>query len=375
MIRKVVAVCVGGALGATALAAGPAGAKTDHHPELRKVVERLTEKDGTPGAFAETRDRFGRTVITSGVGDARTGAPMPREGLFRAGSLTKPFVATVVLQLAGEGDIDLDAPVERYLPGLITGNGNEGSEISVRQLLEQRTGLPDYLALVGIPNIIKDPLAHRDRYAMLRLALGKQREFVPGDKWGYSNTNYLVAALIVEKVTGNTLETELKRRVIKPLKLSDTSFPIDRTTIPKRHSRGYVRPAPGADLLDLTALNPSVSWGGGNLISSGRDINRFMGALVGGRLLRPEQQRALMTVKPTGRPSGAEYGLGLQRLSLPCGGYFWGHDGDMIGFTARGYATEEGAQVTVMANLHPGHTPEQKADLNAAVTTALCESK
>jgi D-alanyl-D-alanine carboxypeptidase len=108
------------------------------------------------------------------------------------------------------------------------------------------------------------------------------------------------------------------------------------------------------------------------MISTGRDLDRFLAALLDGRLLRPEQRRQMMTTVPTGRSSGSRYGLGLQWLPGPCPGGFWGHDGDMLGFSVRTGATRDGRQVTVMANLNPGGTDAQDDDLDAAVTTALC---
>ncbi|WP_433475924.1 serine hydrolase domain-containing protein [Spirillospora sp. CA-142024] len=353
-------------------AAGPAEAAG--HGGLRAVVERLTGPDGAPGALAEVDDRYGRRVATGGVADIRTGAPVDPRSRFRIGSLTKPFTATVVLQLVGEGRIRLDAPVERYLPGVVRGADNDGREITVRQLLQHTSGLPDVLDYLTPMDVLKDPLRHWEARDLVDIALPHPREFTPGEGWGYSNTNYLVAGMIIERVTGRPYGQEIRRRVLVPLGLHDTFVPSDAPGIPGPHPRGYVRPE--SDLVDVTRLNPTVGGAAGGMISSASDLNRFLGALLRGRLLRPAQLREMLRARPTGRASGSKYGLGLERLpakDLPaCGDGFWGHDGDMIGFSARTGATMDGRQATVMVNLNPGGGPTLDDAMDDALPMALC---
>ncbi|GAA4081707.1 serine hydrolase domain-containing protein [Actinomadura miaoliensis] len=359
-----------GALALTVALTGQPAVADSEYAELRQVVRRLTAQDGAVGAQAVVDGRHGRTAVAEGVGDLRTGAPMPRGGRFRIGSLTKPFVATVVLQLVGEGKVDLDAPVEDYLPGLL-GDGAAEKPVTVRHLLQQTSGLPDVLDHLPPSELINDRFRHWEPRELVEIALSHPRLFEPGARWDYSNTNYTLAAMLIERVTGRTYGEEIHRRILKPLRLTDTSVPGDRTGIPGRHPRGYVRT--GTQLLDLTELNPTMAAGSGDMISSARDLNRFLAALLRGGLLRPAQQREMMTTRPTGNESGAEYGLGLQKFPLKgCDGEFWGHGGDMLGFTARSGATVDGRQVTVMVNLNPGGTRAQKDDHEAAVSAALC---
>ncbi|XVQ11374.1 serine hydrolase domain-containing protein [Spirillospora sp. CA-255316] len=362
--------------GALALMLGvtaqPAGARSDH-AELRRLMQRLTAQDGAVGAQALVTERGKRTAIAEGVGDLRSGAPMPRGGRFRIGSLSKPFVATVVLQLVGEGKVVLDAPVERYLPGLVRGNDNDGREITVRNLLQQTSGLPDYLQYLTPQQLMETRFEHREPRELLQVALDHRRLFKPGSQWHYSNTNYILAAMIIERVTGRSYGEEIHRRIVRPLHLRDTSVPGDDTGIGGLHPRGYVKA--GSQLLDLTELNPSMAFGSGAMISSAVDLNRFLGALVRGRLLRPAQQREMMTTRPTGNASGSEYGLGLQRFPLDgCTGEFWGHSGEMLGYTTRSGVSLDGRwQVTVMVNLNPGGTQAQEDDQERAVSAALCD--
>ncbi|MFI0404781.1 serine hydrolase domain-containing protein [Actinomadura sp. 3N508] len=345
-----------------------ASAGDDGNRRLRHLINRITTEDGAPGAIAYVEDRRGRrTVIRSGVGDVRTGAPVPVNGHWRIGSITKPFVATVVLQLVGEGEVELDAPVDRYLPGLID------RRITVRHILQHTSGLPDYLKHLSMPDIIQNPLDHHDRDDLLATALKHPPLFEPGKEWSYGNTGYLLAGMLIEKVTGRPYGEEIERRILKPLRLRNTSVPADHSFLPRPHPRGYVRPAPDAAPLDRTRLNPSVAPSSGNMVSTAADVNRFFAALVGGRLLDRPELREMMTTRPTGRPSGTEYGLGLERVPLPCGGHLWGHAGDFIGFSTRSGVGADGRQATIMANLKPGSTDAQDDDLGEALTTALCE--
>ncbi|MEV0660510.1 serine hydrolase domain-containing protein [Actinomadura luteofluorescens] len=341
--------------------------------ELRRLLNRLTTVDGGPGALLHLRDQRGSTVLTSGVADVNSQAPVPRDSRFRIGSMTKPFVAAVVLQLVGEHRVSLDAPVDRYLPGVVPGNGEYRRKITIRRLLQHTSGVPDYLAYLNPQEILKDPLAHHDTRDLVNLALAHPPVFAPGTGWSYSNTNYLLAGMLIEKVTGRTWGEEVRRRIITPLGLRETSAPQDASAIPGPHPRGYVRPGRDAPLVDLTAFNPSVAGPAGGMISSGADVDRFLGALVGGRLLRPAQLREMMRTRPTGAADGRAYGLGLESRPLPCGGLYWGHGGDVFGYETASGATVDGGQATVMVNLDPGGSDAQSDDMKTAVQTALCQ--
>ncbi|MDG4859048.1 serine hydrolase [Streptomyces sp. T-3] len=342
--------------------------------QLRALMHRLTTVDGAPGALLETRDRYRSTVLTSGVADINSLAPVDRDSRFRIGSLTKPFVATAVLQLVGEDRVDLDAPVERYLPGIIRG-GDDDQKITVRHLLQHTSGLPDYLDHLNPMEIVNDPLAHYDTRELVNIALAQPRApYAPGEDWNYSNTNYLLAGMLIEKVTGRPYGQEIHRRIIEPLQLRETSVPGDASTIDGPHPRGYVRPGPNAPLMDLTEINPSVAGASGEMISSAGDLNRFLDALLRGRLLRPAQLKEMMSTQDTG-DEGRAYGLGLESNELDCGGLYWGHGGDIFGYQTAAGATVRGRQVTVMATVDPGGTDAQNTGIEAAVETALCEGR
>ncbi|CUM44072.1 D-alanyl-D-alanine carboxypeptidase [Streptomyces venezuelae] len=193
------------------------------------VQQSLNElvRDGQPAALATVQGPDGRTrTYTAGVGDLATGAKVPRDGQVRMGSNTKTFVAVVVLQLVGEGQIALDASVDTYLPGLVRGKGNDGRRITVRQLLQHTSGLPEYGAHISDDEIAHQYFEPRD---LVDIALKDKAEFRPGTKWSYSNTNYILAGLIVQKVTGRPLAEEIDRRIVQHLGLRHTYFPAPAT--------------------------------------------------------------------------------------------------------------------------------------------------
>ncbi|MGI5175888.1 serine hydrolase domain-containing protein [Dactylosporangium sp. CA-152071] len=345
---------------------------------VQQRLDHLVRDDGFPGALASVRRADGRVRdYTAGVGDLRTGRPVPRNGHVRIGSNTKTFTAVVVLQLAGEGRIDLDAAVERYLPGVVRGNGNDGSRITVRQLLQQTSGLPDYDEVLFTRPEDLAGLAHAyyEPRRLVDAALTGPPRFAPGSRWEYSNTNYVLAGLIVEEVTRRPVGEEITRRIIEPLRLRDTSWPAaGEQRLPDPHPHGYVATAPGAAWVDVTEMDPSLGWAAGQLISTPADLRTFFTALLDGRLLRPAQQAAMLrTVAAPGfEPSGDwQYGLGIARHPLPCGGDAWGHGGDIQGFETRNLATTDGRSVVVTVTALPT-TEQMVTDVAGTVDAALC---
>ncbi|MFJ9946573.1 serine hydrolase domain-containing protein [Kitasatospora sp. NPDC091207] len=336
---------------------------------VQQALDALVRDDGMPAALASVQDRNGRTrTYTAGVGDLSTGSKVPRDGQVRIGSNTKAFTAVVVLQLVGEGKIGLDATVDTYLPGLVRGEGIDGRRITVRQLLQHTSGLPDY----GI-HVDDDEI--RTRYfeprELLDIALRDKADAAPGTTWGYSNTNYVLAGLIVQKVTGRPLAEEMDRRVIKRVGLRHTYFPAPgETTIREPHPQGYHRNPEDGPLRDFTELDPSAGWAAGQLISTNADLNRFYTALLAGRLLPAAQLAEMRTTVPAGT-SGLRYGLGLTSRPLSCGGVYWGHGGDIPGYETRGGVTDDGRAANVAVTTIP--TDEAATQhVKDAVDRALC---
>ncbi|MFD0345736.1 serine hydrolase domain-containing protein [Kitasatospora aburaviensis] len=159
--------------------------------------------------------------------------------------------------------------------------------------------------------------------------------FDPGKGWHYSNTNYIIAGMLIERLTGRSWAQEVERRIIRPLGLSGTSMPIDSPFVPGPHAHGYYKLADGP--ADTTLLNPSMAGSAGAGVSTTADLTRFISALLGGRLLGPAELAEMKRVSP----SGQAYGLGLQRTPTACG-EFWGHGGGIPGYTTLLYGASDG---------------------------------
>ncbi|MEU5065681.1 serine hydrolase domain-containing protein [Streptomyces virginiae] len=352
----------------TLTAAAPSVAARPRPDTLQRSLDRLVRSDGLPAALASVTGRDGRTrTYVAGAGDLTNGAEVPRDGQVRIGSNTKTFTAVVVLQLVGEGRVGLDAPVETYLPGLVRGDGIDGRHITVRQLLQHMSGLPNYTEYDLQPR----PYDPRD---LLDIALRHKAHFAPGAKWEYSNTNYVLAGLIVEKVTGRDLAREIDRRIIQRLGLRHTYFPAPGdVTIREPHPHGYHRETADGPLRDITDMDPSWSWAAGQLISTNSDLNRFFSELLRGRLLPDAQLAQMRTTVPAdyfGR--GAGYGLGLVSRPLSCGGVYWGHGGSFPGYETRGGATEHGRRAAHIAVTTQPADKTVMERVDAAVDRALC---
>ncbi|MEV6521825.1 serine hydrolase domain-containing protein [Longispora sp. NPDC051575] len=315
---------------ATSVAA-PAGAAAPAADTLRDELDAVVA-GGAPSAVLEFRD--GRRVerLASGVAELDRHRPAPVDGRFRIGSVTKTFASTVALQLVGERRLALDDSVERWLPGTVP----NGRNITVRQLLNHTSGLYNYTdeVLVSPEQVVRDRYKRYTPRQLVALAAAHDPLFAPGTAWSYSNTNYVLVGLVIEKATGRSFEAEVRRRIVRPLGLRDTDLPGDDPSIGGPHAHGYLqvddRP------VDITALNVSSAYAAGEILSTTRDLNTFYAALLDGRLLRPAQLAELRT---TAFDSG--YGLGIGKVALPCGAEVWGHTGGIPGYLTFSYHQPE----------------------------------
>lgn len=308
------------------------------------------ERDWELGHGSGRGDGDGIWTGASGVADMRTGRLIRAGDRFRVASVTKPFVATVVLQLAAEGRLSLQDTVERWLPGMLS----YGDQVTVRQLLNHTSGVPDYVFSPLVELYSGNRLRSWAPQELVALVADRPPDFPAGTAWSYSNTGYVLAGLIVERVTGNQLGRELERRIFRPLGLRDTSFPTDFPFLVGPHARGYslqlddqLNPIEGP-LFDITVYNPSLAWGAGAIVSDVDDLARFFRALLGGRLLPAELLADMKT--PIELVPGVGYGLGLVVADSPCGPLF-GHDGGIPGYSNTVSSSEDGRhQVAVMLN-------------------------
>ncbi|QEU94360.1 serine hydrolase domain-containing protein [Streptomyces kanamyceticus] len=365
------------ALAAGALAApASAAAQGDRHEATRRALDGIVA-EGVPGVTAQVRDKYGSWDAASGVGDLKRGTPRGEHDRFRVGSITKTFVATVLLQLQAEGRIDLDDAVGKWLPGVVEGHGHDGDRITVRQLLNHTSGIFDYTTDEDFAKKVFSKEFFKHRYdtwtpeRLVKLAMRHKPDFEPGTEWKYSNTNYILAGMIIKKVTGNAYGDEIRRRVINPLHLNATTVPGTRATMPRPSSRAYGKLPldPEAKVYDVTELNPSMGGSAGEIISDSADLNRFYSALLGGRLLPKAELAEMKTVVPVdGRAGG--YGLGISEVQLPCEGMLWGHDGGIHGSSSLALTTPDGRH-SMALNING----DWAGDVSPAVTAEFCGSE
>jgi D-alanyl-D-alanine carboxypeptidase len=348
-MRLACAIAVATLLMAAAPASAPAASTT-----LPSAMQALVAA-GAPGVLVLARNGSHSLRLAAGVSDRAHHTPMRMGDRFRIGSVTKTFVATLVLQLVGEGKLTLDDSVEKWLPGVVP----DGNAITVRQLLNHTSGLFDYLN-DGDGTVVKPYLQGKLGYvwaprALVGVATKHPPHFPPAEGWSYSNTGYIVLGLIVEAATGDSLATELRRRVFAPLGLRNTSLDAS-PRIAGRHAHGYYRAGRGP-LQDVTALSPSIAWAAGGIVSTVGDLAQFYRSLLGGRVLRPDLLQAMETTTPMG-PAGEDYGLGLWEtrslgfepgFSLPCADRVWGHDGDFPGYLTYAFNSMDGRRQAIVA--------------------------
>ncbi|MFI6287708.1 serine hydrolase domain-containing protein [Streptomyces sp. NPDC051018] len=328
-------------------AAGPSPGRG--HERTQRAIEAAV-RDGVPGVVARARDRDGTWNGTAGVGDLRTGRERLPQDRYRVASITKTFVATVVLQLEAEGRLDLDDSVERVLPGVLRGNGHDGRRVTLRRLLNHTSGVYNYTSDPGLQEKFFGSGFFEHRYdswkpeQLVAVAMKHRPDFAPGTGWNYSNTNYVLAGMVIEKVTGRSYGSEIERRFLRPLKLRSTSVPGNDPRVPRPASRAYSKLSadPNARTHDVTELNPSAAWAAGEMISDSADLHRFYRELLKGRLLPPEQMREMTTtVRPDPQRPEVGYGLGLVRIRLSCGTEVWGHSGGIHGSASEALMTRD----------------------------------
>ncbi|MFJ2237057.1 serine hydrolase domain-containing protein [Streptomyces sp. NPDC087859] len=360
------------ALAGPAFAAAPAG---DDHGTTREAIEAAV-KDGVPGVTATARTGHRVWSTTAGVGNLKTDQPRSVHDRYRVGSITKTFVSTVLLQLEAEGRLSLDDKVAKWLPGTVRGNGHDGRRITLRQLLNHTSGIFDYTADDDFVRtyFLKDGFfEHRyDTKApadLVAVAMTHKPDFAPGTSWSYSNTNYVLAGMVIEKVTGRPYGDEVRRRIVKPLSLNATSVPGNRVTVPGPSSRAYSKLAETATgpTYDVTKLNPSLASSAGEMISDSSDLNRFYSALLRGKLLPPKQLKEMKTTVPVEAIPNAGYGLGLIDRELSCGVHVWGHGGGIHGSTSEAVTTADGRH-----SLSFNFNGDWSGDTDAVIEAEFC---
>ncbi|MEW2386745.1 serine hydrolase domain-containing protein [Streptomyces venezuelae] len=394
----VAAVALGTLAATTAASAGPPHpAPSRLHPDgqvsharTQAVLNEIVAQ-GTPGVIAQVRDARGVWNGRAGVGDLPAERPRSSGEKFRIASVTKTFTAVVLLKLEAEGRISLDDSVAQWLPGVVRGKGHRPGHITVRHLLNHTSGIFDYNMDKGFRARYAGDEFDRNRHVrwspqeLVDIALAHPPNFQPEQgsrpdrpgRWDYSDTNYVLAGMIVEKATGGTYAQAVERLVIRPLGLRGTSVPGTSSRLPAPHARHYstlFEDGPAANVRDVTEFSPTVAFSAGQMISTVEDLNTFLSELLAGELLPPAQQRQLLDTvhvdgdKGHGSPQDG-YGLGIRHFKLKEGCWAWGHGGMIPGSATRALASADGRRV--MSMNRNGDWGEQRLE-DAAVETEFC---
>lgn len=315
---------------------------------LQRFLDELVAA-GAPGAAARLADGENIQYAASGLADLEAKRLMEPDLCFRAGSVTKTFVATTVLQLAGEGRLGLDDTVESWFPGIVP----YANHLSIRHLLSHTSGMPDY-----VPSILHalHGSEHRRLHTwtpreLIELTAGQPQRFPAGSAWAYSNTGYVLLGMIVERATNVTLAELIDRRIVGPLALEGTLLPTDSWEVPEPMARGYgydldARCRPTGPLRDYTLMNPSWAWASGGMVSTLDDLGVFFRALLTGKLVPAPLLTEMLTTVPVPQaalplPLFDRYGLGIIEIEMPPW-HLVGQAGGILGYLNMVLVTVDG---------------------------------
>jgi D-alanyl-D-alanine carboxypeptidase len=313
--------------------------------ELAPLLDRVVQA-GAPGVFVVVREDGEVRSEARGFADVRTRRPMRADERFRIGSVTKTFVAALVLRLVEDGELGLDDSVERWLPGVVRG----GRAITVRHLLSNTAGLFDY---VSDPRVLRQTQRRWTPGELVRIALAHSPEHVPpGSAYSYSSTNYVLLGLIAERAGRAPLGRQLRERVFAPLGLEDTA--LVNGVVRGRHVHGHRPPSHQGVVtgppVDVSGEPAWWAWAAGGIVSTADDVQRFFAELLQGRLLGPQALREMLTLLPAGR---IRYGLGILAAPTSCGPA-WGHSGNAQGTITVAWNTEDASrQLVLVVNTYP----------------------
>ncbi|MFK4101993.1 serine hydrolase domain-containing protein [Streptomyces sp. NPDC019531] len=335
---SVIALCLAALSPATAQAATD---PSDPHALERQLADFVHRPGGPPGAIAVLQTEHGTRVVRAGVADVRTGRPPHPDDHMRIASTAKAFSGAVALTLVDHGKLSLDDTLGEILPQLPDAWG----AVTLRQLLNHTSGLPDYSQSAAFRAVISaDPRHHFDSRRLLDYVAGEALRFEPGSQYRYSNSDNIAVALMAEAVTRTRYEDLLRKLVYAPLRLHSTSLP-QGYRMPRPYLHGYVvsPPAPPEDVSE--AIGMSGVWASGGIVSTPADITRFIRGYASGRLYgRPVVEQQRQWIEGASEPAGPgrnSAGLAIFRYQTRCG-VVLGHTGNTLGYTQLIAATPNG---------------------------------
>lgn len=321
--------------------------------KLERAIDKTMKTMNCPGVvFVVTAPGKSDVIITKGVDDLQKRTKITIDDNFRIGSITKTFTSIVMLQLAAEGKVSLDDPLSKYEPQV-----PNSSNITVGMLLSHTSGLYNYVEDPGFINAIEtDPLKAWTPQEVVDIGISHPPMFPPGSGFAYDNTAYVLAGMVIEKVSGNTYAAEVKKRVIDKLGLKNTA--MVGPDMPGKYSHGYTYDL-GGGLKDITRQQLATwGWSAGGLVSNLADIQVCAKAFATAELLTPSMKKEFFTWIPMptkpGTPPSAFSGLGIGKV------FGWvGNTGGTYGYTTwMWYVPSEQATVVAFFNETSTFTPK-----------------
>jgi D-alanyl-D-alanine carboxypeptidase len=307
--------------------------------QMKAVTDSIIQNTQVPGIVALVVDhkRGIDWLYTSGYSDIVNKLPMDGSYIFRIGSNTKTMTGTVLLQLVDEGKVSLNDLLSKYYPAY-----PQSDKITIAMLLDMKSGIFNYSEdmPVFMQSMMSNPARVWQPQELIDLGFSHNFYFEPGSNFHYSNTNTFIIGKLIEKLTDNSLETEISNRIFQPLGLNNTRFLTWGVGLPGNHGRGYEINNDNT-YTDATELyDISWGWAAGSAYSTPRELQKYVEALVRGDLLSSSLQQKRLTENFYGRPdlwSGKiSYGLGIMRC-----GTFYGHGGDLAGCSSTMYHSNE----------------------------------
>jgi D-alanyl-D-alanine carboxypeptidase len=373
-ITAIVPILVASVVSVEPVAARSLSPEARAQQSLAQSLARLVKLPGAPPGVIALVQR-GRQITVKTAGVAKVGGlPPTASDHMRLASTSKAFSGAVALALVSRGILSLNDTIGKLVPYLPRG----WRAVTLRDALEHRSGLPNFTASSAYLSALQASPAHGPSPRGLLSFIAKQPlQFAPGSKYQYSNSDNIVVGLMVQAATGQSYRTELRRLVLGPLGLSQTSLPM-KVAMPRPFIHGYSIEAGMAPQDISTVISPAWTWAAGGMVSTPADLNRFARAYIGGRLFSGAIRRQqLQTRKGDSEPPGPGVnfaGLAVFRYRTPCGTVY-GHTGNFPGYTQFFASTLNGQRSVVVSTneqLRPGVNTRVFDALRQADTLATC---
>lgn len=357
-------------MGACGSASGSAGVSADptmtaFNRQLQSQIEAKMQAMRVPGAVIYVQSqKTGEWTSSIGVSDIATKEAMRPDMHFRIGSITKTLTGTVILQLVDEGKLKLNDPLSKYQPDV-----PNSENVTIRQLLDMRSGLYNYSEDNGFDKALEEnPRRVWRPQELVAISNKHQPYFAPGKDFHYSNTNTILLGMIIEQITGRSVEQEMQSRIFAPLGMQNSQMPaLTSNAIMPPPAQGYILDSSliantemggqADDLVNVTSWNPSWGWTAGAAISTVEDLKLWAKALATGKLLSSATQKERLTWETSISPD-LKYGLAIADFY----GYI-GHNGQLPGYQSfEGYKPDGNSTIIVLTNLYEAPDGAKPAD-------------